>query len=315
MKNPGKIANKIKRSAIFSKYKEQKKKLKKKLREIKEKEVEKLGEAAPPKQIPKTIENTRKDDETFVLNNNNIEEILGDEKDDEFSRFFNGSSCPKIMISTKPNCTRKLYEFISDLMNLIPNSFYYKREEKKVYDLLDECKQKDFTHLIILNEKNKKCNSMLLTCLPYGPSAYFKISNILPSYKISNHGHATTHIPEIILNNFTTRLGRRIGRFLGSLYPHNYTEHNPEDLKGRQVVTFHNQRDFIFLRYHRYIYKEEENKVNHEKKVRAKLQELGPRFTIKLKYLQDGIFNNQFGEYEWIAKRTSEDGTKKKFYL
>jgi ribosome production factor 1 len=43
-------------------------------------------------------------------------------------------------------------------------------------------------------------------------------------------------------------------------------------MEGRQVVTFHNQRDFIFVRHHRYVYKQEEGG-----KVRARLQELGPR--------------------------------------
>ena len=51
MKNPGKIRNKVKRTALFSKYKQQKKKAKKKEREIRVKETEALGEEAPPKQV------------------------------------------------------------------------------------------------------------------------------------------------------------------------------------------------------------------------------------------------------------------------
>ncbi len=35
-----------------------------------------------------------------------------------------------------------------------------------------------------------------------------------------NHGNVTAHQPEIILNNFNTRLGHRVGRFLGSFFPH-----------------------------------------------------------------------------------------------
>ena len=33
-------------------------------------------------------------------------------------------------------------------------------------------------------------------------------------------GRPTSHIPEILLNNFNTRLGHRLGRLLGSLFPH-----------------------------------------------------------------------------------------------
>lgn len=32
------------------------------------------------------------------------------------------------------------------------------------------------------------------------------------------------------------------------------------------------------------------------------IQELGPRFTLKLRSLQKGTFDSKFGEYEWIHK-------------
>lgn len=61
---------------------------------------------------------------------------------------------------------------------------------------------------------------LLVSHLPCGPTAYFKLSSFEPGAKIPGHGRPTSHIPEIILNNFSTRLGRRIGRFLGSFFPH-----------------------------------------------------------------------------------------------
>jgi hypothetical protein len=86
------------------------------------------------------------------------------------------------------------------------------------------------------------------------------------------------------------------------------TSQEPQ-FEGRQVVTFHNQRDFIFVRHHRYIYRKENDKT------RAKLQELGPRFTLKLKWLQEGTFNTEFGEYEWISKRKQMETSRRKFNL
>lgn len=56
--------------------------------------------------------------------------------------------------------------------------------------------------------------------LPDGPTAFFKVSNVVPSAEVFNHGNVTAHQPEIILNNFNTRLGHRVGRFLGSFFPH-----------------------------------------------------------------------------------------------
>ena len=58
----------------------------------------------------------------------------------------------------------------------------------------------------------------------------------------------TQHRPEVILNNFTTRLGHSVGRMFASWFP------QVPQFTGRRVVTFHNQRDFVFLRHHRYTY-------------------------------------------------------------
>ncbi len=37
---------------------------------------------------------------------------------------------------------------------------------------------------------------------------------------------------------------------------------------------------------------------------KASLQELGPRFTLKLRSLQKGTFDSKYGEYEWVHKVT-----------
>ena len=156
MKNPSKIRNKIKRTEIYQKYKAQKKATKKKLRQQRVAEYEALGEKAPPKQVPHTIENTRLEDETAVKQYD--DEVLGDEKDDEFHQYFSNEKKPKIMISTRPKCSKKLFPFIADLMQMVPNAFYYERKHNLVKDLGEDAISKGFTHLIILGEKNKECN-------------------------------------------------------------------------------------------------------------------------------------------------------------
>ena len=150
-----------------------------------------------------------------------------------------------------------------------------------------------------------------------GPTAYFKISNITIPSDIANHGKSTGHIPELILNNFTTRLGRRTGRFLGSLFPH------VPELRGRQVVTFHNQRDYIFVRHHRYVFKpgsapasdDAKKEGGKKSKTSAKLQELGPRFSMKMRWLLEGGFDTKYGEYEWYHHRKEQDETRTTFHL
>ena len=301
IKNPGHIRNKMKRAEVYEKYKNQKKVEKRKLRAERIKEVEALGDAAPPKQIPRTIENTREEEETMVQKDD--DEVLGDEKDDEFASYFSNEANPKIMLTTRPKCSRKLFPFIGDLMQMIPQAFYYPRKNQTITEMCKDAHEKKFTHLVMLAEKQKQCNGLMITHLPSGPTAFFKLSSFEEGAKIEGHGKPTSHIPELIMNNFGTRLGRRTARVLGSLFPH-----SPE-LEGRQVVTFHNQRDFIFIRHHRYIYRKEKDKT------RARLQELGPRFTLKLKWLQQGVFDGEHAEYEWVMKRGDMETSRRKFEL
>jgi ribosome production factor 1 len=62
------------------------------------------------------------------------------------------------MITTRPNCSKKLYPFIGDLMQMIPNAFYYPRESMLVKEMTDVAIAKGFTHIIVLSEKQKKCD-------------------------------------------------------------------------------------------------------------------------------------------------------------
>eukprot|EP01156_Anaeramoeba_ignava_P021226 Anaeramoba_ignava/c18514_g1_i2.p1 GENE.c18514_g1_i2~~c18514_g1_i2.p1 ORF type:complete len:141 (-),score=30.26 c18514_g1_i2:74-496(-) len=140
---------------------------------------------------------------------------------------------------------------------------------------------------------------MLLIHLPNGPTAHFKISNAVRRKEMKDKGRPVDSNPEVILNRFTTRLGHTIARMLASLFPHQ------PDFEKRQVVTFHNQRDFIFFRFHRYIF---------DSPTQVRLQELGPQFTLKLRSLQLGTFDYFHGEYIYYHKSLL-DTSRRRFFL
>lgn len=79
---------------------------------------------------------------------------------------------------------------------------------------------------------------------------HFSISNWVEGKKLPGHGVDQGFIPELILNNFRTPLGLLTAHLFRGLYPQ-----QPE-LIGRTVVTLHNQRDYIFLRRHRYVFRD-----------------------------------------------------------
>lgn len=97
--------------------------------------------------------------------------------------------------------------------------------------------------MIRLNERNHYIDVQMAFVLRCAPT-----SEVL-DFSLQRRGKdPTEHHPEVILNNFTTRLGHSIGRMFAALFPQ-----NPQFL-GRQVATFHNQRDFVFFRFHRWIW-------------------------------------------------------------
>mmetsp|Transcript_11801 Transcript_11801/g.29918 ORF Transcript_11801/g.29918 Transcript_11801/m.29918 type:complete len:349 (+) Transcript_11801:172-1218(+) len=323
MRNPSHIANRLKRSEVYGKYLQQKREEKKRTRLLRDKEAEALGDDEKKKAAKqKTIDNTREFEATMVGND---PEVIADEADDEFSKYFQSETPPKVLVTTRPRPSKRLFHFIADLQRLIPKLHFYPRQKFSLKEICHFASNRDFTHVIVLSENEKHCNGMTISHVgssngTIGPTAFFKVSNVVTSQNIPNHGASTAHIPELNLHGFGTRLGHRVGRLLGSLFPHD------AEFVGRQVATFHNQRDYIFVRHHRYVFEEKKKHMIKKKeddkkpltvkeKVRARLQELGPRFTLKLRWIQSGAFDTQFGEYEWIHKRKEMDTTRRRFHL
>ncbi|KAI5654330.1 hypothetical protein M9H77_31517 [Catharanthus roseus] len=320
---PSTIKNKEKRSSIHAKLKHKKKVEKRKrakAREAAEKRALELGDEPPPKKIPRTIENSREFDETICKPDD--EELFAGNDADEFSSVLKQGLPPKILITTcRFNSTRGP-AFISDLLSVIPNAHYYKRGTYDLKKIVEYASCKDFTSVIVVHTNRREPDALLIIALPDGPTAHFKLSKVVLRKDIKNHGNPTSHKPELVLKNFTTRLGHRIGRLIQSLFPQDPNFH------GRRVVTFHNQRDFIFFRHHRYIFETKESKQadsrgkniragdekSSEKKVVVRLQECGPRFALKLISLQYGTFDSKGGEYEWVHK-PEMDTSRRRFFL
>ncbi|CDR39496.1 CYFA0S03e04016g1_1 [Cyberlindnera fabianii] len=283
------IKNKQIRQKLFAKLKDKKNKERHQLRATRAKEEKanpELKQERLATNVPETIESKRVYDETVGA------EVEGE---DDFSSYFDGRE-PKILITTNANARKAAYEFANVLMEIVPNATFIKRKrEFSMKDMSKFCSNRDYTDLIVINEDKKNVNGITFIHLPEGPTFYFSISSFTPGKKIKGHGTATDHIPELVLNNFTTRLGKTVGRLFQSLFPH-----RPE-FEGRNVVTLHNQRDYIFFRRHRYIFRNEE---------RVGLQELGPQFTLRLRRMQKGIKE----EIEW-EHRPDMDRDKRKFYL
>lgn len=220
---------------------------------------------------------------------------------------------PKLLITTSLNSN--LHHEAQLLTTLFPHSVYIPRSSHyhghkfSIREISSFASNRKYTAVMVLKEDQKKPTGLTFVHLPHGPTFHFSISNWIEGKKLPGHGNPTNHFPELILNNFRTPLGLLAAHLFRSLFPP-----QPE-FQGRQVVTLHNQRDYIFLRRHRYVFREkratEKSVVGPDGKeikgvegIRTGLQELGPRFTLKLRRIDKGI--QRASGQEWVWKGEME---------
>lgn len=163
---------------------------------------------------------------------------------------------PQILITTSINST--LHKEAEILTSIFPNSTYIRRTKHahahkySVREIAGFAAARGYTALVILMQAQheKKPDGLDIVTLPHGPHFHFSVSNWVEGKKLPRHANDTGHYPELILNQFKTPLGILTAHLFKNLFPA-----NPE-LEGRQVLTLHNQRDYIFVRRHRYVFRD-----------------------------------------------------------
>ncbi|CUA70685.1 Ribosome production factor 1 [Rhizoctonia solani] len=310
---PSRIKNKIKREDVHRSSKKSKAQEKLK-RRLALKEAERKDPSLKKKRIseniPKTLDNAREFNATIIpidtvptrteeiaaevhatstgpkqsvpgqMDIENTEDIAND----EFASYFDSTAssfdpikAPKVLITTSQRATKASFQFCEELVSVFPGAEFIRRKRGHGFEMgriAGWAANRGYSAMIVVNEDTKRPNAMTMIHLPEGPTAYFRLTSIQTTAQISGHARPSPHYPELVLNGFVTRLGITVGRLFQTLFP------VMPEFEGRQVVTLHNQRDFLFFRRHRYAFRSSE---------KAALQEIGPRFTLKLRSLKKGL--------------------------
>ena len=122
---------------------------------------------------------------------------------------------------------------------------------------------------VVVHEHRGEPDGLVISHMPFGPTAYFGLSNTVMRHDIKDEdiGHVSEANPHLILENFTTALGKRTQTILKHLFP------PPKD-KSKRVITFANNADYISMRHHTYEMPRGASSVA--------LTEVGPRFEMRL---------------------------------
>ncbi|PRQ55077.1 putative anticodon-binding, Brix domain-containing protein [Rosa chinensis] len=139
-----------------------------------------------------------------------------------------------------------------------------------ISEIVESCRAHDYTDVVLVHEHRGKPDGLIVCHLPYGPTAYFQLCNVVSRHDIKDKkamGTVAQAYPHLIINNFTTKLGERTANILKHLFP----VPKPDT---KRIITFLNEQDYISFRHH--IYDEPGGPKSIE------LKEIGPRFELKL---------------------------------
>lgn len=220
----------------------------------------------------------------------------GTHEDDEYR--WAGVEDPKIMMTTSRDPSSRLKMFVKELRLIFPNSQRMNRGNYEMKQLLHACRANDVTDFIVVHEHRGVPDSLVVCHLPYGPTAYFTMTDVVMRHDIPDMGTMSEQYPHLIFHNFKTALGSRVVNILKYLFP------VPKD-DSRRVITFANHDDYISFRHHTY------KKVNGKD---VELAEVGPRFQLKLYEIKLGTLDHaDAADTEWALRPYMNTAAKRRF--
>lgn len=221
---------------------------------------------------------------------------VGSHEDDEYR--WAGVEDPKIVITTSRDPSSRLKMFVKELRLIFPNSQRMNRGNYEMKQLMHACRANDVTDFIMVHEHRGVPDSLIVCHLPYGPTAYFTMSDVIMRHDIPDIGTMSEQYPHLIFHNFKTKLGERVMSILKYLFP------VPKE-DSKRIITFANHDDYISFRHHTY-------KKIHGKDI--ELVEVGPRFQLKLYQIKLGTLDAEAAaDTEWALRPYMNTSHKRRF--
>jgi U3 small nucleolar ribonucleoprotein protein IMP4 len=242
------------------------------------------------KESDKLIKELDYDDDTTILPYSVV--------DDEYSS--NKYLEPKILVTTSRTPSQRLTQFLKEIRIIIPNSVRINRGNTVVKDLVKICQENEFSDLIILHENRGTPDGMIISHMPYGPTVYFGLFNVVLRHDIEEEIDTVSEAyPHLIFDGFNNRLGERMTEILKNLFP-------VPKLDSQRVLTFINNDDYISFRHHTFT----KSKTNNRDGVT--LEEVGPRFELKPYQILLGTIDMPDANKEWVLRPYMNTARKKK---
>jgi U3 small nucleolar ribonucleoprotein protein IMP4 len=207
---------------------------------------------------------------------------------------------PKILVTTSRSPSQRLTQFLKEMRLIFPNSVRVNRGNTVIKELVKTCQENEFSDLIILHENRGVPDGMIVSHMPFGPTVYFGLFNVLLRHDIEEEIDTVSEAyPHLIFDGFESRLGNRIVEIWKNLFP-------VPKLDSQRIITMKNSDDYISFRHHTYKKNKSNNKDNIE------LDEVGPRFEMRPYQILLGTVDMPDANKEWILRPYMNNARKKK---
>ncbi|KII66187.1 U3 small nucleolar ribonucleoprotein IMP4 [Thelohanellus kitauei] len=205
---------------------------------------------------------------------------------------------PRIVVTTSRKPSSRLKIFAKEIRLIIPNSQKINRGDMMLEDIVKSCTAAEYSDLILLHETRGNPDCMIVSHLPYGPTAFFTLSNVVMRHDVPNVETMSEAFPHLIFHNFTRPLGKRTMDILKYLFP------VPKQ-DSKRVISFINNSDYISFRNHVFASSPDSRD--------CQLQEIGPRFEMKLFRIILGTVCQSEADSEWELRPYMNTARKRMF--
>lgn len=223
--------------------------------------------------------------------------------DDEYAAA--GEADPRLLLTTSRAPSTRLTAFAKELKLVFPGATRLNRGARVVRELVESARSGGFTDILVVHEHRGEPDGLVVCHLPFGPTAYFGLANVVARHDIKDAalGTVSEALPHLILEGFASPLGGRVANILKHLFP----VPKPD---SKRVMTFANAADYISFRHHTFDKTRGDGGGGGAEGVA--LKEVGPRFEMRLYQIKLGTMEQQEAEIEWALRPYMRSGKKQK---
>ena len=232
-------------------------------------------------ELPRDIQN----DAFSLLKSTTYDDVENEKKeiDDEYSLI--GVEDPKVAVTTSRDPSGPIKHFAREISQLIPNAQRVNRGATDLKSLVDYCRKHEMTDIIIVHGTHGDPDCIIVSHLPYGPTAYFSLANVVMRRQIEDAPPLSSAFPHLVFEDMTSKLGNRVKKILQALFP----VPKPET---RRLVSFVNKNDWISMRQH--TFRRTGGKIE--------LTEIGPRMEMRIFRIMQGTLEMSEADTEFALR-------------